>query len=314
MSTAPFSIQPELTAIAIAYRNPAYALIADQVMPRQGAPLSKKEFLYNVYNLADGYTVPDTLVGRRGVPNEVTWSAEEKTASVKDYGLDLTVPQDDITQAKGTPFNPLGSAVEHLTNLINLDRERRVAAITFAVASYAASNVRALAGTDQFSDPASDPVAILTEALDTPIIRPNSLTFGKKVWGVLRRHPKLVKTIYPNGNGEGVVTRQQVAELLEVGEILVGESFANTAKPGQTAQLARVWGNHIAMQFKDPSAALGQGVTWGLTARFGDKIAGTQADGSIGLRGGQRARVGESVAEVVVAPDAGFLIRNAIAG
>jgi hypothetical protein len=272
MSTAPFSIQPELTAIAIAYRNPAYALIADLVMPRQGAPLTKKEFLYNVYNLADGYTVPDTLVGRRGVPNEVTCSAEEKTASVKDYGLDLPVPLDDITQAKGTPFNPLGSAVEHLTNLINLDRERRVATIA-SRRLLCASNVQTRSATTCSMTPYSYPVAILTEALDTPNIRPNSITLQR--WGVLAAPPKLVKTIYPNGNGEGVVTRQQVADLLEVGEILVGESFANTAKPGQAASLARVWGNHIAMQFKDPSAALGQGVTWGLTARFGDKIAGT---------------------------------------
>lgn len=313
VTVAPFPVSPELTAIAIAFSNPAYALIADQVMPRASKRLSKQEFTYYAYDLAMGYTVPDTTVGRLGKPGEVSWTAEEKTASTKDYGLDQLVPQDDITQSAGTPFNPLGGAVEYLTNLVKLDRERRVATIAFAAASYAANNVRALVGVEQFSDPASDPVAILTEMLDTPIIRPNSLTFGKKVWGTLRLHPKLVKAIYPSGNGEGMVTRQQVAELLEIGEILIGESFANTARPGQAPSLSRVWGNHIAAQFKDPTVSSGQGVTWGLTFEYGSKVAGSQPDGNIGLRGGQRVRVGESLAEVVVAKDAGFLIQNAIA-
>lgn len=312
VQTAPFPISPELTAIAIAYRNPAYTLIADQVMPRTGQPLAKPEFKYFVYDLADGYTVPDTTVGRLGKPNEVTWSAVEVDASTKDHGLDAKVAQRDIDAAKGTPINPLGDTTEHLTNLVSLDRERRVAAIAFSAASYAAANVQTLSGTDLFTDEASDPVAILVEALDTPIIRPNSMTFGKRPWGVLRRHPKLVKAIYPNGNGEGMVTRQQVAELLEVNEILVGESFVNTAKPGQAASLARVWGNNIAMHFKDPTATVRTGVTWGLTARFGNKVAGSSPERDIGLFGGQMVRVGESLAELVVAPDAGFLLRNVI--
>ena len=41
--TAPFPVTPELTAIAIAYRNPDASLIADDVMPRV-RPVSTREF------------------------------------------------------------------------------------------------------------------------------------------------------------------------------------------------------------------------------------------------------------------------------
>ena len=43
MATAPFHVSPELTAIAIAYRNPVTDYIADLVMPRT-RPVGKLEF------------------------------------------------------------------------------------------------------------------------------------------------------------------------------------------------------------------------------------------------------------------------------
>ncbi|MGV8796604.1 hypothetical protein ACV373_31930, partial [Pseudomonas aeruginosa] len=62
MSNAPFPIDPELTAIAIAYRNGR--MIADEVLPR--VPVGKQEFKFWKYDLAQGFTVPETLVGRCG--------------------------------------------------------------------------------------------------------------------------------------------------------------------------------------------------------------------------------------------------------
>lgn len=314
-STSPFVPSAELTAIAIAYRNKAYTLIADAVMPRVNPKLTKKEFTYLAYNLADGFTVPDLAVGRLGVAGNVGTLAEEKTGKVEDYALNYPLAQDDIDQAKGGNTNPLGFATEFTTNLVNLGREIRVARKTFNADSYAAANVQTLAGQDQFNDTVnSDPVAVIVEMLDTPVIRPNRLVFGKKSWSTVRRHPKLLKAIFPNGNGAGMATREQVAELFEVNEILVGESYVNAAQKGQAANLQRVWGNHIAGHFIDPTTNNMGGVTWGMTLQYGERVAGTMVDGDIGARGGLKARVIDSVCELVAAPDVGFLIANAIAG
>lgn len=312
-NTSPFVPSPTLTAIALAYRNPAYALIAEKVLPRASQVLPTKAFTYKKYNLADGFTVPDTAVGRTGRPAEVSTSATEAAAVCEDHGLDHPVAQDDINQAKGSNTNPLGFATEFTTNLVQLAREIRVAGLTFAASSYAAANVDTLSGTDQFSHADSDPVAVLTEMLDTPLIRPNRLVFGKSVWAITRRHPKVMKAIFPNGNGEGMATRQQVADLFEVQEIMVGESYVNGNRKGQAAALQRVWGGHVAGHFIDPTASNQGGLTWGLTMQYGQKEAGTTADGNIGARGGQRVRVIDTVCELVLSPDAGFLIQNAIA-
>ncbi|MDF5847721.1 hypothetical protein P4124_07620 [Pseudomonas aeruginosa] len=126
MSNAPFPIDPELTAIAIAYRNGR--MIADEVLPR--VPVGKQEFKFWKYDLAQGFTVPETLVGRKSKPNEVEFSATDETSSTEDHGLDAPVPQADIDNAP-TNYNPLGHATEQTTNLILLDREARTSKLVF---------------------------------------------------------------------------------------------------------------------------------------------------------------------------------------
>ena len=126
MSNAPFPIDAELTAIAIAYRNGR--MIADDVLPR--VPVGKQEFKYWKYDLADGFTVPNTLVGRKSRPNEVEFDATDATDSTEDHGLDAPVPKADIDNAPAN-YNPLGRATEQTTNLIVLDREVRTSALVF---------------------------------------------------------------------------------------------------------------------------------------------------------------------------------------
>ena len=109
--------------------------------------------------------------------------------------------------------------------------------------------------------------------------------------------------------------RQLAGGLLDktLDDILVGQSRLNTAKKGQPAALSRVWGKHISLQFRDRNANTRSGITFGYTAQWGGRIAGSMADSKIGLRGGQRVRVGESVKEKIVAGQAGYFIENAIA-
>lgn len=305
----PFPVNPTLTAIAIAYRNPDAILIADQVLPRTP---TTQEFKWLQYDLTQGYTVPDTRVGRKSAPSEVDFAATEVTDKVVDYGLDDIVPNEDV-EADNQGVDPLGTATAFLTNLVNLGREQRVASLVFNPASYAAANVLPLSGTSQWSDATSDPVAGIGDALDTPVMRPNIAIFGQQTWTKLRRNPKIVNAIKGGTTVAGMVTREEFAELFELQEVLVGAGFANTAKRGQAAALQRVWGKHAAFIYRDRTAGPQAGVTYGFTAEWGTKIAGNLDEPKIGLTGSQRVRTGERVKEVIVAKDVGFLFQNAVA-
>lgn len=309
MPNAPFPIQPELTAIAIGYRNTR--LIADSVLPR--TPVGKQDFKYLLYNLADGFTVPDTKVGRKGKVNEVEFSATEQTASTEDFGLEDPIPQADIDNAP-VNYDPLGRGTEGITDLILLDREVRTANLVFNANTYGANNKVTLSGTSQFSDFAnSDPIATIQTALDSVIMRPNVMTIGRPAFSVLCRHPKLCKAIYGNNTDAGIVTAAQIAQLFELEEVLIGEAFLNTAKKGQTVSLSRVWGKHLALTYRDKNATTRGRMAFGYTTQFGNRIAGSWPDKDIGLRGGTRVRVGESVKELICAPDLGYFIQNAVA-
>lgn len=309
---APFPIDPELQAVSIAYRNDR--LIADDVLPRQ--PVGKQEYIYYEWNKEESYTVPDTSVGRTSAPNQVEFQAEEKTSSTSDYALDDPLPLRDIENAPDT-VDPEARATEGLTDLILLDREVRVASLVFDPAQYAASNKITLSGTDQFSDFSnSDPIGVIEQYLNVPLVRPNVMTLGQEAWSKLRQHPDIIKAVNATAGDTGLAQRDAVAELFELEEIQVGSAFLNTSTKGQNASFSRVWGKHILLHFKDelanPSRSASR-VTFGWTAQFGDRIAGSIEDNDIGMRGGQRVRVGESVDEHIVAPDVASFIEDAVA-
>lgn len=312
MATRPFPVSARLTAIALAYRNPDVALIGDDVLPRTP---TADEFKWLKYDLAQGFTVPDTRVGRKSMPNQVDFQATEQTARTEDHGLDDWVPNRDIevAAAQGEGIDPEGMATQYLTNLVQLGREQRVAALVHNEASYPVGQVSTLAGATQWSHADSDPTVAISDALDVPVMRPNIAVIGQQAWTKTRRHPKLVQAVKGTNQGAGQITRQEFCDFFEIQALYVGASFVNSAKRGQAASLARVWGKHLALIYRDRAAGPQAGVTFGFTAQFGDKIAGSLPDERVGLTGGMLVRSGERVKEIVCAPDVGFFFKNAVA-
>lgn len=301
----PFPVDPHLTQIAMAYRNAA--MIADSVLPR--ITVGGETFKYTKYHKDERFTVPETAVGRKSRVNEVEFGATEAEASTRDYGLEDPIPQADINAANGR-FNPVEQAVEAMQDLIALGREVRVSSMVMDANNYDAANKKAVANawTDQAN---SKPLDDLLEALDAPLMRPNVLTLGQANWRALSIHPQVVKAVHGNSGDSGVARRQQVADLLEVEEILVGQSHVNTAKKGQAASFSRVWDGVLAIH-RNRAANSRNGITFGFTAEYGDRVSGQWEDKNIGLRGGQRVRTGESVKELITAPDLAYLLTGTV--
>ena len=316
--TRPFVSNAAMTAIAIAYRNPASDMIADQLMPR--VPVMTESFKWQEFPIADGLSVPNTAVSRRGQVPEVEFSSTEVAAAVNDYGIQHVLPKSDIDAAAAqraaglTNFDPRNHAAAMLADIVMLDREVRVAAMAQNSANYSASNVTTIASAgDRFDSDTSDPEAVIDAALNgVTFFRPNTAAMSTAVWQKLRRQPNLVKAVRGTTQADGKITQQEFADYFEIPNVLIGAAFINTARPGQAASLSRVWGKSIAFIYNNPLANTQGGVTWGFTAQFGSRIAGTIIDADVGLQGGEVARVGERVVELVVAKSAGALIQNAI--
>lgn len=296
---APYPVDQERTAIVLAYRNKNG--IADLLMPRTN-PLGKREYTYHEYDFARSITIPDSRIGRKSQANKVDFSGAERTGACVDYGLSSDIPKDDIDNAKDG-FNPLDDAAEQLAQLVANGREQRVAQIAQDPNNY--GHVDTLTTGNQFDDDPDAVLEMLLDYLDTPMMRPNTIAFGQRVWTKLRVLPGLRKAA--NGAADAPVTRQQLAELLEVSQVLVGETLLNFRKPGEAPDLQRIWGNSISMTYQDSIQAKAKGLVWGFTAQYGTRVA-RSGPVDFGLHGGTGLLVGESLDEKVCAKDLGLLI------
>lgn len=322
----PFTVDPALTAIAVNFMNPAVSLIADRVLPR--VDVGGELYKYDYYPPDEIFTVPDTTIGRRGKVPEVEFSAEQRAGSVVDRGLESTIPITDIRAAerqrreRNSRFDPEARAAEGLKHIIELDRERRVAAVVHDAASYDADKVEVLAGAAQWSDDASDPQDAITEAMDSTFIaRPNVGVTTRRVLTKLCKHPALVEGVLGTGAKRGKISAADLAAYLGLERIEVGDAFVNTARPGQQASYQRAWGNHFALLHINPASTnanmlptFGISAEWRVNGGNAAMVAGRWDEPKAGgLMGGRTIRVGEFVQEHIVARSTSFLFQNVIA-
>jgi hypothetical protein len=304
-----FPVDPELTAIAIAYKNPDVTLIADSVLPR--GPVSSTLFQYTRFNdEVQAFTLPHMRQGPRSKVNRIDLSGVRVAAEVDDNGIACPLSFYD-TQTTGKGVNARQLATEFLTSLVLLQREVDVASLVFDADTYPADNKVQLTGNDQFSDTDSDPIGTIQDGLDAALVRPNVLVFGQLAWRYFRMHADVMQAVHGNEGTKGMASRQQIADLFEVQEVLVGTGIVNLAKPGATASMARVWGPHVAAIYRDRAAAAAGGLTFGWTAEFGTRVAGTYPDPEVGIRGGEVCKVGETTKPLVCAPRAAFFWEDA---
>jgi hypothetical protein len=302
---SPLVIVPSLSAVAIKYRQKGF--IADKVLPR--VKVDAQEFIATSDRMEDWITPPDTTVGRTSQPNQLANSISDPTyLATVNQGLDEPVPNQD--EMNGPQESALQRAVQRVMGFVELRRELRAATLLTTLANYGYSAT--LAGSNQFSDTTSKPVKVLLDYLDLPFMRPNKIVMGRSVWTTLSQHPNVLESVFWTGAQAGKVSRQQLAELLEVDEIIVGDGWINSAVKGAAVSKGRVWGKFIAGIYIGEGEGE-NGNMWGYTAQFGNRVAGTIQNPNIGLFGGVNVRAGESVKEVVAAPEFGFCLAGAIA-
>lgn len=311
MANSPYPIDPALTSVVIGFKNDD--LVADRVLPRM--PVAKQEYKYMTLTERDMYSIPETAVGRKGVPSEVNFGGAEVTGTCENYALKESVPQGDVENADSR-YDPLGRAAEGVQALLDLSREKRTADLVFAAGNFPTGNKATLSGTTQWSHASSDPVNAILAALDIPLVRPNVMVLGQEVWTKLRQHAKIIAAVSMTGGNAatgGVAMRQAVAELFELDEIIVGKSWLNTAKKGQANSFSRVWGKHAALLRRDMTPNANRINTFGFTASWMGPTAYRWFDPDPGVGGATVVKVGDSTDEVICASGLGYLFTDAVA-
>lgn len=308
-----FVQHPQRTQLVLAYKNPKY--IADLVLPR--VPVDLPLFTYLSFPKDTFLKVPDSKpIGRKGATPEIDYNATEVTAAVDDYAFDNAVPRRDqkIAAAGGTSMDPKQTAAIQLAERLALQRENRVATLMTSTSTYASGNTTTLSGTSQWSDQTnSDPQKAILTAMDGMIMRPNKAVMGELVATQILTHPKIVKAWNRSSGDSGKAPLSFLAELLGLDEILVGQSVGDTSAKGQTPSINKIWGKAFALYYQAPVVMDTQTMTFGFTAEWDSRGDFEFFDPNKGTRGSDVQRVAESVREIIMAPDLGYLFAAAIA-
>ena len=314
LASAPFETHSRMTQIAMAERPKGF--IADEVLPRVN---SAYKFKYTKGENEDQFSIIENRASRAGRLNEVEFGATLADGSTDDYGLISYVPERDIAeaQAQDAAWDPLAQSAMGAAQLMHLAREKRAADMVFSADNYPTGNKATVAAAARWEKDAANPLDVIMKALDVPITRPNTMVLGRAVWTVLRTNGEIVEAVRGTGAGKGamgVVSRQAVADVFELDRILIGETFHNSARRGQTASYARLWGKSCALlHINQPTGTQDMMPTWGFTAQAMPLQVMTSEEPSRGVGRGSRAvKVSECIKELVSWNSAGYLFSTAI--
>lgn len=316
-----FQVPFALANFALAYENANF--IADDLMTVQ--PVQKRIGNYFVYG-KELFTPEVDIRAPKSPANEIEHEYSSATYSCVEHALKEYVSWEERNDAKafGTPLDPYRDAAQLVAMKVNLRRELDVANLLRTTGNYASGNTAALAGGANFdlaNQGTVDPLAVLEGYMDTVRskigVLPNTAVIPRAVWRVLRQHAKL-QAIIPTTQ-ERIVSPNDLAGYLEMdpGSIYVPMPLQNTANVGQTPVLSDIWGKDIILMYRSPTPRLKQ-ITFAKIFRLQYNNGSKKAQPMQARtwedveREADAVQVAVTEDKRVIAPDAGFLVQNAV--
>lgn len=281
--------------VSIAYVQNAGGFVADRVFPN--VPVQKQSDVYFKYDMADWNR--DNYRKRAPSTESAGTGWKISTDSYYAHVWALHHDIDDDTRANAdSPLDMDRDATIFLTQQALLSREIQWTANFFTTGIWTGSST----GTDlvgsavnttsedlRWNDANSTPIEDVARESDAIKLasgfRPNVLVIGAQVWTALKNHPDIIDRIkYTSGNANpAVVSRQAVAALMELDEILVMDSIQVTSKENPDFETsmttAFIGGKNALLAYRNPTPSLmmpSAGYTFSWVARVGSSPMGVR--------------------------------------
>lgn len=228
----------------------------------------------------------------------------------REYGHEE--PVDDRERKKyANAIDADTAAVERATSVLLLNHEVRV--MTKATSASVPSTTIVEEWNDYAnSDPVKDVDAAKKAIHLATGMDANVIALNRDVFYALKEHPKILDKI--KYSQRGVVTREIIAEVFGVEELLIAGSIENSAAEGQAISPAYIWGDKVIVAHRETSQNLmapnfGRTFAWvGETGPDGVLVESYRQDE---IRSDvHRAR--HDVDEKLVAPKAAYVLKDAL--
>jgi hypothetical protein len=296
-----------LTNISLQFAAAPDGYLADQVLP--AVPIAKESAAFWVYDKSR-MDAPDSKRAPRSEYNRIDWNVTTDTYLAEQYGLEGEIDDEERKNA-AAPLDLDVDTTEIVTDMVLNGREKRVADLVLSTATVT-QNVT-LAGTSQWSDYTnSDPLSDVKTSRTTmytaaPGYQPNTMLMGFTGYEALKLHPDIKEIV--KYTERAIVTKQILAAVFEVDEVLVGRVMRRTSKEGQTDAFTDVWGKDVLMFYRENRPTLKR-ASFGYQLRQNDlRVFRYRED----KRDTDVIRVSEKQDEKIVSAALGYLIKAAVA-
>jgi hypothetical protein len=294
-----------LTNISVQFAAAPEGYLADMVLPP--VPVMKESAAYWVYDKSRMDT-PDSKRAPRSEYNRVDWNVTTDTYLAEQYGLEGEIDDEERKNA-AAPLDLDIDTTEIVTDMVLNNRELRITQLVLNTANV--PNNITLAGAAQWSDPTSDPLTDIANARKAiyaaaPGYTPNTIAVGYAVFEALKAHPDIKEVV--KYTERAIITRQILAAVFEVDDFLIGKVTRRTSKEGQADAFADVWGKDALLFYKETRPTLKR-ASFGYQMRENDlRVFRYRED----KRDTDVIRVSEKQDEKLVAPQLGYLIKQAV--
>ncbi|MDR3684772.1 MAG: hypothetical protein P4L11_13675 [Geothrix sp.] len=216
-------------------------------------PVELEAGTYTQFGREFAFRLEDPSMSRLGEAKEIDFSEAQVPYMTRPEALKAAIPY-DLENLTPVQVNRIQQSVQGLTDTLNRWREKKGAAL---IASFATDAV----GTSWAQD-AADPIKDAKTLAQKLAMPANVAVVGKRVYDRLIYHPKVV-ALRANTR-PGSITRQDLASILEVDQVLVPTMKANTAVRGRAEVLDYLWGDLFWMGYKAPTQEIGtEQITFG---------------------------------------------------
>jgi hypothetical protein len=315
-------VSPLLSSLAVDHsKEVRKGLIASTLFPciTVGKPSGK----YAVFSAENAYKVPDvTMAGERSRAHEFFSSGKMKDYATSRYGLKRFIDKADLEFMDG-PFKLWErSHTEALVGKLELAQEKRVADTVLALSGRStALSGTGIAKTNKWGDASEeaggDPYGAIKDGIDKLFYRPNLMILPESVYDALEYHPRLVSKL-----GEVNLIRKvdetTLAKLFRIDRVIIAKGRADFSKrnSNESVNVASIWGNAVVLAYTshvwdEPCAGKTLVVKYAEADGQG-YVVRTWSEEDGGILGGEYVQVAHDVAELVIAEDLIYSIKDVL--
>jgi hypothetical protein len=226
-----------LTELSVKIRQAETSYVTERLFPTKR--VNKGTGKIRVYS-RDNLRIETGPAGRRGVAREIDRRHGLMAFSTDEEAFRELILDKDVRDADSDIQDMKLDATQDLTDKQLLLREQRMITKAFTAGNYATGYSTTLA--KAWTDPTSDPLKDIQTAKEPIRVglagnEADVLAISHDVWRALELHPLVKERVLYNGQGPGgaaIVTKEAVAALFGVSEIVLVGAVYNSEEEGAT--------------------------------------------------------------------------------